>query len=76
MVEKTTPKCPMCGSLELEMAKVVVANSHKISVRPWKKTGFFDPPYFPSSFICLNCGYVGLYLGEDDLNALKSALNQ
>ncbi len=63
-------KCPNCGSKNLCYGKL--GNSHPFL--PEEAKTFFAG-FEPNSFVCLDCGDLGHYLDQKQIDALKERLS-
>ncbi len=57
--------CPFCGS-ETWVEKRIHAHGYSLMLG-----GFIFDAYYPKSRICAGCGYIQLYVGQEDLQELR-----
>ena len=65
-------KCPSCQSENLEYGNLYERPAFILGQRFLDFT--FSTPYRSSAYICLDCGTLGCYLAEKELNALRKNL--
>ena len=61
-------RCPMCGSRRIEHGRFT---GYRFEFAPSRRRG--RSSFLPKGFACLECGYLGHYLGLDDLEELRRA---
>lgn len=71
-MEKIVRQCPTCGSGEL-LFEVLLGQAHRLLTAPWQMKKWFPGKelYRKERFVCLQCGFVGEYLLQEDLVKLR-----
>ena len=71
------PKCPCCGSYNLDFGKVSSTDTINLPFEGQKTLRYYPPPqpekhyFLVKAFACIECGFVGMFLSTKDLENLK-----